>query len=439
MADSEKIKTILLVEDEVIIAMMEQMTLEKFGYRVLTSLTGEEAVETAEAEPGIDLILMDIDLGKGIDGPEAATRILRKKILPIVFLTSHSEQEIVDMVRGITRYGYIIKNSGDFVLHSSVEMAFELFDANMKLQCELTMQKAAENELRFRNLVLSTVQESSMDGIFVVDGNERIVSSNRRFAEMWGIPAEVIDSGSAERALQTVMKSLKNGEDFLRNVRELFASKRKCSRDVIKLKDGRTFDCHSTPMLGLRLESFGRVWYFSDITEHKRIEEDLRTHHLELTMQNDELCRNQRTLEALHAKYFNLYDLAPVVYITLNEQGLVQEANLAAATLLGVKRGALIRQPFTRFIEREDQDVFYMFLKRLTRDGAAFRSGSAPEGRDGESQKCELHLLHSDETRFPAHIDATVIRTADGAHISLVVTPNPKNNPLGENISQDAV
>jgi len=66
-------------------------------------------------------------------------------------------------------------------------------------------------------------------------------------------------------------------------------------------------------------------------------------------MQNEELRRTQADLEASRARYFDLYDLAPVGYFTISERGLILEANLTAATLLGVARGALIKQPLTRF------------------------------------------------------------------------------------------
>jgi CheY-like chemotaxis protein len=127
-------KTILLVEDEPLIALAASQTIAGFGYEVLVSGTGEKAVRLAETDPRIDLILMDIDLGEGIDGPEAATRILRSRDLPVVFLTSHAERGMVERVKGITRYGYVIKNSGDFVLRSSIEMAFELFEAHESAQ-----------------------------------------------------------------------------------------------------------------------------------------------------------------------------------------------------------------------------------------------------------------------------------------------------------------
>ncbi len=87
-------KTILLVEDEVIQAMMGKSSLEKYGYAVLTALSGEKAVAAVEAIPEIDLILMDIDLGSGIDGTEAAELILARHDIPVVFLSSHMEQEV---------------------------------------------------------------------------------------------------------------------------------------------------------------------------------------------------------------------------------------------------------------------------------------------------------------------------------------------------------
>lgn len=122
--------SILLVEDEAIIALSEARILENAGFTVRTVHSGEAAVEVAGADHGISLVLMDIDLGAGMDGTEAATRILAARQLPIVFLTSHAEKEMVDRVKGITRYGYVLKNSGEFVLVESVNMALELFRAH---------------------------------------------------------------------------------------------------------------------------------------------------------------------------------------------------------------------------------------------------------------------------------------------------------------------
>ncbi len=167
--DTEGKKTILLVEDEAIIAMAEAETLRGFGYRVVTAHSGEKAVGIATGGIGaggdkIDLILMDIDLGRGIDGTEAARRILAERTVPIVFLTSHSEKEYVDSVRQITRYGFVIKNSGEFVLRSSIEMAFELFEAH-------SSSRESEEQL-------STTLESIGDAVVAVDRQGRVVLMN---------------------------------------------------------------------------------------------------------------------------------------------------------------------------------------------------------------------------------------------------------------------
>ena len=90
---------------------------------------------------------------------------------------------------------------------------------------------------------------------------------------------------------------------------------------------------------------------------------ELRVHQTELEMQNEELRRVQLELDATRARYFDIYDLAPVGYCTLSEQGLILEANLTAATLFGITRGELARQRLSRFILKADQDIFYLHLE----------------------------------------------------------------------------
>ncbi len=139
-----------------------------------------------------------------------------------------------------------------------------------------TAQKQAAEELRFNNLVLLTQQETSIDGILVVDASGKIVSSNQRFADMWGIARRVIESRSDELALQSVLDKLEDPQEFIAKVNYLYATDEK-SRDEIALNDGRTFDRYSAPMLDADRNHFGRVWYFRDITERKRAEEQLES------------------------------------------------------------------------------------------------------------------------------------------------------------------
>lgn len=136
-------KKILLVEDQALIAAAQKVELEQLGYEVVITHTGANAVDMAKVDSGIDLILMDIDLGKGIDGTEAARQILLHHEYPIVFLSNHTEPAIVQKTETITSYGYVVKNSGITVLDASIKMAFKLHKANCELQ---------ERERRFEAL-----------------------------------------------------------------------------------------------------------------------------------------------------------------------------------------------------------------------------------------------------------------------------------------------
>lgn len=96
---------------------------------------------------------------------------------------------------------------------------------------------------------------------------------------------------------------------------------------------------------------------------------ELRVHQIELAMQNEELRRTQQELDASRSRYFDLYDLAPVGYVTLNKFGVMQEINLTFAKLLGIPKASLAARPFTKFIFKDDQDVFYLHHKRLCETG----------------------------------------------------------------------
>ncbi len=139
----------------------------------------------------------------------------------------------------------------------------------------------------------------------------------------------------------------------------------------------------------------------------QRILHELQVHQVELEMQNDELRRTQTELDDARARYFDLYDLAPIGYCTISEEGLILEANFTVATLLGVPKKALLRQPITRFIYREDQDIYYLHRKKLVETGGA--------------QSCELRMLKTDGAPFWAYLEATATRGDGDAPVCRVV------------------
>lgn len=143
-------KTLLLVEDDAVTALSQRLNLERGGYKVIVSATGEEAIDRVRNDPSIALVLMDIDLGEGIDGTETAGLILREKNLPVVFLSGHAEKEVVEKVRDVTRYGYVLKGSGRFVLLEAVQMALELFFAHEQRNRLLEQNRLLLREVHHR-------------------------------------------------------------------------------------------------------------------------------------------------------------------------------------------------------------------------------------------------------------------------------------------------
>ncbi|MCC5813767.1 MAG: response regulator [Leptospira sp.] len=135
-------RKILLVEDDFLIAAAEKLILTNYNFDVIHAFSGENCLEILKNNSDIDLILMDIDLGGGMDGIDTSILISRKFDIPIIFLSSHTEPEIIQKTEKITSYGYIVKNSGETVLIASINMAFRLKKSNEQIR--LTFENSKE-------------------------------------------------------------------------------------------------------------------------------------------------------------------------------------------------------------------------------------------------------------------------------------------------------
>ncbi|MGE5498804.1 MAG: response regulator, partial [Syntrophothermus sp.] len=165
-------KTILLVEDEAILGLAEKTRLTEEGFNVIHVLHGREAIETVEKNPdSVDLVLMDIDLGTGMDGTEAAEVILKIKDIPVIFLTSHTEKEIVDKTEKITSYGYVVKESGPTVLLASIKMAFKLYEAKKEILEKKAEMYRQEETLRYSLNLLKNYVKHAKNAIAIFDRN----------------------------------------------------------------------------------------------------------------------------------------------------------------------------------------------------------------------------------------------------------------------------
>ncbi len=131
----------------------------------------------------------------------------------------------------------------------------------------------------------------------------------------------------------------------------------------------------------------------------QRLVHELHAHQIELEMQNDELRRTQLELASERTRYFDLYDLAPVGYCTVSDAGLILQANLTVAQLLGLPRAALVKQPFSRFLFKADQDNYYLCRRTLI--------------ESGQLEACELRMVKPDGAHFWVNLTATFARTDD--------------------------
>lgn len=118
----------------------------------------------------------------------------------------------------------------------------------------------------------------------------------------------------------------------------------------------------------------------------RRALHELEVYQVELEMQNEELRRAQAERDTSQARYFDFYDMAPVGYCTVTGSGLIEQANLTAATLLGKERKLVLQQEIAHFIFPDDQDNFYLMRQRII------------ETRKPHS--CELRFVRQDSTKF---------------------------------------
>ncbi|MBF0467935.1 MAG: PAS domain S-box protein [Desulfamplus sp.] len=134
--------------------------------------------------------------------------------------------------------------------------------------------------------------------------------------------------------------------------------------------------------------------------ETEELVHKLRVHQVELETQNEELRRVQEELEIVKERYFDLYDLAPVGYMTLSEAGIILESNITATKMLGVERARLTREPLSRFVVPDDQDIYYMNNRRIL----ATR----------EPQVCEVRMKRADNSPLWVYLSSTLVQDIDG-------------------------
>lgn len=315
--------------------------LQKHGFEVITAYKGEHAVEIVDEVADISLVLMDIDLGRGIDGTEAARKILEKKDLPVVFLSSHTEPEVVQKTEGITSYGYIVKNSGETVMLTSIRMAFRLYSAHMELKRQkenlrqaLVKQEITEEKLIEKSDELERYFDASLDLLCIANTEGKFVRLNPEWEKVLGYSISELEGHTfmdfvhAEDVASTLEAVSKlSRQELIQN----FENRYKC-------KDGsyRWMEWRSRPH-GDMIYAVAR-----DVTDRKRAEEELR-----------ESEEKFRTLMEQSIDMFFLHDM----------DGKIIDVNRQGEEMTGYSRSELLSMSIPDldpdYYQREDRGAFW--------------------------------------------------------------------------------
>lgn len=128
---------------------------------------------------------------------------------------------------------------------------------------------------------------------------------------------------------------------------------------------------------------------------------ELLVHKVELEMQNEELRQAHVALEEARDRYLDLYEFAPLGYITVNREGMVSEANMTGAALLGIDRSKLISCRFSKLVATHDRDRWHRFFMNMM------------EHVEVRKKTLNLEMIRADESTFYAHLDCLRLEPMD--------------------------
>jgi len=247
-----------------------------------------------------------------------------------------------------------------------------------------TRNLSTEAAMKYSLSLLSASLESTADGILIVDRQGKIALWNQKFANMWKIPEEVLSGHDDEKAINHILTQLADPEQFVAKVRKLYEQPEQSSFDRIEFLDGRVFERYSQPQ-NIEGAIVGRVWSFRDITERKRVEEELR--------------------ESEH-KYRAAIETASDV-ICIIQEGIIRFSNPRVTTMLGYKLVEIEGKNITSFIPQENLGLI---LER-------YRKRMAGEKL---SEVYETALLHKSGKKISIEMNGSVIQY-EGKPADLVI------------------
>ena len=368
---------VLLVDDEPDLCEISQMFLSREeDISVEIALSAQEGLEILDKN-SFDVIVSDYQMPR-IDGIQFLEEVRKRKgKIPFILFTGKGREEIVIKALNV---------GADFYIQKGGNPKSQFAELTHKIR-QAFQKNRSEKLLREKETQLQAILEATADGILAVDNTGRMLKASQRFAEIWRIPRSVLDQGDGRALLDYVQDQVSDPDTFLKKVQALDGSE-KVDMDTILLKDGRVVERYSFPMLmdGARI---GRVWSFRDVTEQKRVAEELLRKNEELRASNeqiaaseeelranfDELTRQEQALRVSEEKFRSLVEYSLEGIAILDFEGKILFANNAAAHLVDIDHYAdLIGRNVLDFIAPESrEDVIHDFIQ-ISQGSDAYRA-----------------------------------------------------------------
>jgi len=277
------------------------------------------------------------------------------------------------------------------------ERTTELAKTNAALRLENQSRRETERQLEQTISLLNATLDSTADGILVVGTDGKVTGCNRRFTEMWNLGCVSVGGRRDTDLLSIVVDQLKAPDEFIAGVQALYSEPGATSSDVLKFKDGRIYERYSQPQL-LEDRIVGRVWSFRDVTESRKLEDELR--------QSQKLEALGRLAGGVAHDFNNLLMLISGYLGRLSASGLSHDQHDACEQALATSRraAALTRQMLAFSRKQRDEPAVTNFNIVVSNMQAMLRS------------------LVSDNTRLEINLsDAPVPILADMLQLEVVL------------------
>lgn len=360
-------KRILVVDDNGFNAKVTAAVLNSYGYHTEVVMTGEEAIEKVYGGQCPDLILMDIELGEGMDGAQAARTVQQFSDVPVVFLTAHTERGIMEKIRSVTAYGSVVKGAGEYVLVSAVEMALRHSAANSQAK------------------LYQRIFENSLNEIYLFQPETlKFMTVNRGARENLGYTSEELSTMTPldlkpEFDQQSFRKLL---EPLIRGEQEQISF-----NTVQRRKDGSLYPVEVNLQLFYYRGEKLCLTLIIDLSERRAMEEELR--------------ESEAILSAIVGS-------ARDGIVMLNGQGNVVFWNPAAERLFGYSREEVLGRDLHRLVVPDgslyqvNQEAFRHF--KLTGEGKAI------------GKTIELKAKHKDGRELDVEVSLAALKIRDAWH-----------------------